>query len=137
MTDPSNDPQAKKIIIDEDWKSQVQAEREGLKEKEEESQPGPQADPAGPIPPPSLVSLVSSLGIQAMVAMGAMADPSTGKPRVKLDQSKHLIDMIQMLEDKTQGNRTQEETDVMEHLLHELRMAYVAARTRPAPAKEG
>jgi hypothetical protein len=125
MTD---EPQEKKIIVDEDWKSQVEAEREAARRKQEtpKADESPKA-PAGPMPPPSLQLLATSLGLQAMIALGAMANPATGKVEVSLEHAKHTIDTIDMLMQKTAGNRTPEETEVLEGLLHELRMGYVAS----------
>ncbi|MFH1922690.1 MAG: DUF1844 domain-containing protein [Planctomycetota bacterium] len=129
--DPNEQPQ-KKIIIDEHWKSQVQAEKEELArkqaQKEEEASADEAAGPDVPLPPPSLEILASSLGIQAMMAMGLLADPEGGKPEVHLNQAKHYIDTIAMLEEKTEGNRTAEETAVFSNLLHELRMGFLAVQ---------
>ena len=70
--------------------------------------------------------------MQAMIAMGLMSDPAGGKPEVHLDQAKHFVDTIAMLEEKTEGNRTPEETALLSNLLHELRMAYLAVQQRQA-----
>jgi len=132
--DPNEQPQ-KKIIIDEDWKSQVQAEKEELAKKpaqKEEASADEAAGPDVPLPPPSLEILVSSLGMQAMMAMGLLADPEGGKAEVHLSQAKHFIDAIAMLEEKTEGNRTAEETAVFNNLLHELRMGFLAVQNMQA-----
>ncbi len=143
--DQSGDAPEKKIIVDEDWKSQVQAEKEeserkqeeGGEEKEEEAPPASADEaeaegPAGPMPPPTLEILATSMGMQAMMSMGLMPHPSGGEPKVHLDQAKHFIDTIAMLEEKTEGNRTTEESDLFRHLLHELRMAFVAIKEKLA-----
>lgn len=121
--------QEKKILIDEDWKAQVQAE----KEKAAEAAPA-SSDKAQPerklLPPPSLTLLSTTLGMQAMMALGLMADPATGKTEVDLDRARHFVDMLAMLQEKTQGNRTPDETAVLDNLLHELRMGFVAVSQR-------
>jgi hypothetical protein len=140
MTDEPNAEPNKKIIIDEDWKSRVQAEKEAIEsrqeatqaEQQDATQAGQPEAPAGPLPPPTLEILVSSLGMQAMISMGLIPNPMTGKPEVELDQAKHLIDTIAMLEEKTEGNRTPEETAVLDNLLHELRMGYLAVQQNPS-----
>jgi hypothetical protein len=144
MSDDANEKAEKKIIIDEGWKSQVEAEKEQLERKQQEqeaSKPAPEAkaeasQPAAetdvPLPPPSLDFLASSLGMQAMIAMGLMPSPLTGKPEVHLNQAKHFVDTIAMLEEKTEGNRTPEETAVISNLLHELRMGFLAVQRREA-----
>ncbi len=125
----------KKIIIDEDWKSRVQAEKEELQRKQREKEaPGAARPPGaeGPLPPPTLDVLVSSLGVQAMIAMGLVPNPVDGKTGVHLDQAKHAIDTIAMLEEKTEGNRTPEESRMLGNLLHELRMSYLAVAHKQA-----
>jgi len=136
---PATDPQEKKIIIDEDWKSQVEAEKEAMK-REQESAPSSQAEAAGqaagPLPPPSLALLATSVATQAMVSLGLVPHPISGKTEVQLDQAKHSIDLLEVLQQKTEGNRTAEETAMLDHLLHELRMGYVAIREKgPTPEK--
>ncbi len=141
MTDPPGDEPEKKIIVDEDWKSRVQAEKEALqRQKDQETPPEEPASAAQaeqqeadvPLPPASLEVLAGSLAMQAMIAMGLMRVPEGGKPEVHLDQAKHFVDTIAMLEEKTEGNRTAEETAMLSNLLHELRMAYVAVQRRQA-----
>ena len=137
MSQPADEPQGKKIIIDEDWKSQVQAEKEAAQEAARERAPAEKPGrPKGPLPPPSLTFLTSSLGMQAMIAMGILPNPVDNKVEADLEQAKHLVDTIQMLWEKTEGNRTADETAAIDGLLHELRLAYVTVQDRP-PAASG
>ena len=115
----------KKIIVDEDWKSQVAREREAARqvpgaEPEQTARLSPEVEP----PPASLSYLASSLSIQASICLGLMPDPS-GKPAKNLPVAKHLIDTLEVLQQKTEGNRTPEETEDIEAMLYQLRMAYV------------
>jgi hypothetical protein len=145
----SDEQQGPKIIVDEDWKSQVQAEKEAAAKSDGE--PGeaeaPDAAPrqhaptggVGAIPPATLDVLISSLAAQAMAAMGHLPDPREGHPVVRPDVAKHAIDMLGMLEEKTKGNRTPEESAMLEGILHELRMIFVTTRkesSAPASAPE-
>ena len=92
MTDESKE---KKIIIDEDWKSQVEAEREAAERQPQEAptnepsttQSGDQAGPM-PWPQPSLPLLVTTLATQAMAAMGLMAQAAGTESNVDLAQAK-------------------------------------------------
>lgn len=81
--------------------------------------------PAYSLPPATLAFLVTTIGTQAMVALGELPSPLTGKVERQLPQAKHFIDTLTMLEEKTQGNRTPEESAILGNLLHQLRMAYV------------
>lgn len=80
-----------------------------------------------PLPPPTLTTLASGLAAQAMVSMGVFPSPATGKSVMLLNQATHLIDTIDLLFRKTEGNRSDEETKTLENVLHELRMIYLAA----------
>jgi hypothetical protein len=131
MTDEAKTPE-KKIIIDEGWKDQVEAERDAEKEAarraaeaEKPAAAGPSPGPRGPLPPANLTFLISSLYLQGAMSLGLLLNPETQKPDVQLDQAKHSIDLLTMLQDKTNGNRTPEESAELEAALHELRLAYV------------
>ncbi len=136
----------RKIIVDEDWKTQVEREREQLREQAPE--PGKQdfsaaatqpvastsessaaapGDAAGDfeLPPPSLPMLISTLATQAIAAMGQLPDPETGQPIVRPKFAKYHIDLLAVLQEKTKGNVTSDEADMLEGALHELRMMYV------------
>ena len=132
MTDDANED--KKIIIDEDWKSQVQAEKEALRKQEADTAEENVPPPAAELPPASLPVLYSTLATQAMMHLGQIPSPSTGKAEVQPKLAEHFIDMLQVLEEKTEGNRTPEETTMLTNLLHELRKAYVSAQSSPPPS---
>ncbi|MEZ6070643.1 MAG: DUF1844 domain-containing protein [Pirellulales bacterium] len=132
-------PQEKpKIIVDEDWKSQAQAEKEALAAGKNAS--AADEDVAGglpPMPPASLMTLISTLASQAMMSLGAIPHPFSGKPEVDLEQAKHFIDTLAVLEEKTAGNRTPEEEATLGQIVHELRMAYVAMQSVPPSTSGG
>jgi len=121
----------KKIIIDEDWKSQVQAEKEAADKEAAAPQPAKSAVPAGEpqMPAASLEMLVTTLVTEAMISLGQIAHPHTGETIFQPQQAKYLIDTIEVLREKTQGNVTPNETQMMDQLLHQLRMAYVQLTT--------
>ena len=128
MNEKADPPQEKKIIVDEDWKAQVQAEKEAAQKAAAEAEQ--RKGRRGPLPPPSLTMLVDTLGMQAMMAMGLVPHPDTGTTEVDLEQAKHLIDTVELLLQKTEGNRTPDETAAMEDLLHQLRLGYVTILER-------
>ena len=122
-----NMSEEKKIIIDEDWKSQVAAEKESL-DKEASESPQP-ASPAGAqMPPASFEMLLTTFATEAMVAMGQFPNPVTQEIVHSPEHAKYAIDMLQMLEDKTKGNLNESEQTMMTDLLHQLRMLYVTAQ---------
>lgn len=140
MTDESKPD--KKIIVDGDWKSQVEAEKEELRKKPPDS-----ADSSGPtldardkvsdeLPPASFPMLVSMLATQALAALGQLPDPVEDEPVVHLSWAKHHIDTLALLEEKTKGNLTDDEARMLADSLHQLRMVYVAAKTGSLPSRE-
>lgn len=120
-----------KIITDDDWKSQVEAEKEVLQEELEKERAS--AGEAGSEMPPASFSVhVTTLASQAMVMMGHVPDPVTGKPVVNRDMAKHFIDTLGVLEEKTKGNLDDEEAALLTQMLHQLRMLFL----QPPPAAE-
>ena len=116
-----------KITSDEGWKQQAQREKEKLGAKEQ-PQAGPAKTtpaPAGPLPPATFITMVNSLVLQVMYCLGRLSDPQEDQPAVNLDLAKHHIDMLQVLEDKTKGNLTPDESRALALALHEMRMQYV------------
>jgi len=121
----------KKLIIDEDWKSQVEAEKESARRAEQGAAATggeASADRHGPLPPADLTFLIGTMYMQGAIALGLLPNPVTSKQEVRPDQAKHTIDLLMMLQQKTEGNRTAEETEELETVLHELRLAYVTTQ---------
>lgn len=81
-----------------------------------------------PLPDPTLVQLVSGLASQAMISMGLFPHPINGQSAILPNQARHLIETIALLDEKTKGNQTEEETKTISNVLHELRMLFVAAQ---------
>jgi len=69
--------------------------------------------------------LVLSLQTGAMQQMGKIASPLTGKVERNLDVAKSSIDMLGMLKEKTEGNLSDDEKRLLDHVLYELRLNYV------------
>jgi hypothetical protein len=66
-----------------------------------------------------------SLSHSARVHLGDAPDPATGKSDVDLPMARHSIDLLAMLQDKTHGNLTGAEEQVLTQALHDLRVRYV------------
>jgi len=129
----------KKIIIDEDWNSQVEAERAEAAKVKPAAPEAPAAnedsaelvDP--PMPPASFEMLLTTLATEALVALGQVPHPVTGKMQAYRNQAKFLIDTVDVLRQKTAGNLTTSEQQVIDSLLHQMRLVFV--QTAGAPAK--
>jgi len=71
-----------------------------------------------------------SLGTSALIHLGEEAHPSLGKVEVNLTQAKELIDLLALLEEKTQDNLTENEKELLTRLLFTLRMKFVEVSAR-------
>ena len=83
-------------------------------------------------PRSDFASLVRSLATTAYSALGLLPDPSGSRQR-EVGIARQMIDWLAVLEQKTRGNISFEESDFLAKVLYELRLAYVEM-TRP-PAK--
>jgi hypothetical protein len=75
----------------------------------------------------SLADLFVMLATEAVVALGDAPDPATGKHERILPHAAEVIDLLLLLREKTEGNRTGEETQILEQLLYDLQLRYVRA----------
>lgn len=167
----SDNPQDKKIIIDEDWKSQVEKEREQFKKQHAGAKPGGSEKPvdsgksgdsevfggsetppdtnaaadaevgephktyiAEPedLPEASFHVLMSMMTAPIMSSLGQLPDPTSGKAVIRLDLAKLQIDMLSLLQEKTKGNLSDDEADLLHEALHQFRMAFLAIQSEIA-----
>ena len=129
----AEDADKPKIIIDEDWKSQIEREKEAAKQEAAQSVAAEEDKQEFQMPEASFSLLVSMFSTQAMMALGQIPHPVTGKTDVIRPQAKHFIDLLAMLEEKTRGNLSGEETAMLSNVLHQLRMDFVAAPEGATP----
>jgi hypothetical protein len=154
----SDAPGEEKPVIhsDEDWKQRVKAEDAALDEKfraeaatkdapaaETASKPATEkteatakAEEPADFPPASLYSLISMFSTQAMVGLGVIPNPVSGKAEANLPLARHFIDTLGVLEEKTDGNLDPGEHKFLEQTLHQLRMAYVELSKSPSAEKK-
>jgi Domain of unknown function (DUF1844) len=127
--------------------SVVDRRRRGDEDAESSTQPAPAPvfEPVRPAPPPQspmagpgaapgraagppkadLTALLVMLYGDAMANLGQAPDPMTGRSHVDLEQARFAIDLLGMLEEKTRGNRTPDESAVLDEMLTTLRMGFV------------
>jgi len=70
-------------------------------------------------------TFVVSLNASALLHLGAIEDPTTGQKSKNLPMAKQTIDILSMLEQKTAGNLTNEEKNLLKNILYDLRLMYV------------
>ena len=78
-----------------------------------------------PLPEINFSTFVFSLNTSALLHLGEVPDPATGKEQEDLPMAKQTIDLIAMLEEKTRGNLTPDEENLVKHILYDLRLRYV------------
>ncbi len=79
---------------------------------------------------PDFGLLCYSIASQAMVCLGVTPPGKEAEAKVDLPAAKYSIDTLEMLREKTEGNRTAEETQILLSLLYDLRMRYVEQSRR-------
>ncbi len=122
MNQPGEEP---RIIVDDDWKSSVQKEKEELQKKELEERASRQDDELHGMPPASIPVLVTTLATQALANLGHIPDPVENRPVIRKPLARHFIDTISVIETKTAGNLTEDEATYVGETLHQLRMIFV------------
>lgn len=75
---------------------------------------------------PDFSFFITTLALQASIFLGQVPNPVTNKKEEDLRQAKFIIDTLGMLKEKTKGNLNPEETNLLENVLYELRMQYIA-----------
>jgi uncharacterized protein DUF1844 len=116
--------------------------RRRVDDDEPARQPASDSTPAPPEPPRgspldatagerSLAGLFMMLASSAVVALGDAPDPLTGQRQIDLAQAADAIDLLILLREKTEGNRSAEENRILEEVLYDLQIRYVRATKRP------
>jgi len=152
MPDASNpNPDAPKLIVDTDWKAQAQAEKEKLAQKAAATKSagpslkmpgtaGTTAAGGGAVAASAagtgttgetgeelkpFEELMRMLAMQTLSFLGEVPDPRTGQRMFAPEYARLYIDMLGSLEDRTKGNLSKEEQDMLTGLLSDLRMTWV------------
>ena len=106
----------KKIIVDDDWKAEAKQEKERLAQETVRQEP---------LPDPNFAELINMIAMQAIVGLGGMAGPGGERIPPNLEIAKHYVDMLQVLEDKTKGNLSEDEKKLLDQVIYEVRMRYI------------
>ena len=129
MADDHGDPAGFSIKkkVDESWKDNVEKEKEAVESARKPAMDSEQDPETLPELTPSFASLVTTLGMQAFVALGEIQSPATAEqaPSIDLAQANSLIDLLQILSEKTKGNLTVDETAMLQEILYGLQMKFV------------
>jgi hypothetical protein len=94
--------------------------------KEKQAAEGPDSPgKAAVLPEIDFSTFIMSLNASALVHLGVLEDPMTGKKVKNLPLGKQTVDMLRMLQEKTRGNLTEEEGKLLQGILYDLKIAYV------------
>jgi len=94
------------------------------KEADEKPDAGDQEPPLQ-FPEINFATFVASLNASALLQLGAIDDPTTGTKNKNLPMAKQTIDILSMMQEKTEGNLSEEEENLLKNILYDLRLMYV------------
>lgn len=81
------------------------------------------------LPEVNFPTFVMSLNVSALYHLGAIEDPETKQKNKNLPMAKQTIDILSMLEEKTKGNLTEDEQNLLKNILYDLRIIYVKEKS--------
>ena len=119
LTDPSRQPASEE-------KDNIRKTKIGIADQvETQSKPDVQSADYDQAIEVNFLNYVTSLGFQTMIFMGEVPNPVTNTVEKNLVQAKFLIDTLSMLKEKTAGNLSSQERDLLENSVYELQLRYV------------
>ena len=128
--DKKEDVEGESFVIKDKRSSQISEDDADLIDNQETKDHEGQADPKKEKETEpfqiDFSTFIMSLTSSAFYHLGDMPDPSTGKKEVNLPAVQQSIDMLIMLREKTKGNLNEDENKLVEQLIYELQVKYVA-----------
>ncbi len=121
----------KRAFAEGDKEAEIKEEKaESAKEDAKTEEPEKAAEPDKDtedfqLPEINFPTFIFSLNSSVLMHLGVIEDPSTGEMVKNLPIAKQTIDILGMLEEKTQGNLTEDEAKMLKNILYDLRMIYV------------
>ena len=85
------------------------------------------------LPPVDFSDFIAELGTTALAYLGGLQNPETKEMFGDLDMAKRTIDTIDLLKEKTKGNLTAPESNLLDNTLYNLRMTYIRLANNPPP----
>ena len=85
------------------------------------------------LPPIDFSAFIAELGMTAVTYLGGYQNPETKEVLVDLEMAKRTIDTIDLLKEKTKGNLTAPESNLLDNTLYNLRMTYIRFANNPPP----
>lgn len=86
---------------------------------------------------PTFLTLIQMFQLEGMVALGKMLNPATGALARNLEHAQYVIDILEVLHEKTSGNLADDERRFLEQTLSTLRLNYVEEVGNPSSPPKG
>ncbi len=80
------------------------------------------------MPEVTFSAFVMSLNTSVLYHLGEIRDPETGQTNVNYDLARHAIDTLVMLQQKTKGNLSQDEEEMLKNIVYDVKLRFVKAR---------
>lgn len=113
------------LHMSEEEKAKFREQEAAQKKAAEKYQAARGSAQTTPLPEITFSSFIISLSSSAFVHLGDIPDPATGQIKKDLALAKQTIDLLGLLREKTRNNLSEEEEQLFDHLLYDLRMRYV------------
>jgi hypothetical protein len=115
------------VVDAEERKAEREAQLEAARHPVTPAKPAANAQPPADAPKasPAFENLIRMIGSNAAMVLGAYADPRSGQPVIDPEAARELIDMLDVLQEKTKGHLAPEEENLLLDLLGKLKMTYL------------
>jgi len=105
-----------------------QAPEQAEEQVREQAGTEPEGHEEGPLPEINFSNFIFSLSTSALIQLGEIPDPVNNQTNKNLAMAKQTIDILGMLQEKTKGNLSDDEENLIKNILYDLRMRFVTAR---------
>lgn len=122
--EPDKDIRFTEKKVDESWKEQAESVKEKAAATQSSAKSKPDAKSRPAETSKTFLSLVQSLGYQALMNLGDIPNPMTQQTELNPEGAKEAIDLLIALRDKTQGNLSDEEKKMLETLITQLQIKF-------------
>ncbi|MBW2646819.1 MAG: DUF1844 domain-containing protein [Deltaproteobacteria bacterium] len=117
-----------KRIFPQGPESAEQQEEQKPSEEAPSEKKEPEEEAGAQLPEITFSTFIFSLSSSALLHLGEIPDPGTGSKKEDLPLAKQTIDILGMLDEKTEGNLTSDEKNLLSNILYDLRMRYIAKK---------
>lgn len=77
------------------------------------------------MPEVTFSAFIMSLNTSVLFHLGVIEDPATGKKEIDLDLARHGIDTLTLIQEKTSGNLSKDEEEMLKNILYDLKIRFV------------